>query len=521
MKKMTLLLLMTLLVASCGEKANEGKSQSPIIVDYSSTWGVPFTSTPASSISSSSLRNSSKAVAKVVMAEGGSGTGFFISSDGLFITNNHVLPNLRCMKDACGGVKIIRDYHIGGDAEVFTVKEVIAQHEYYDFTILRVENPTGEKIPYLELSTQDISKRDTSLSIIGHPFGGALRLSNALSYDYDSYDDDYRLKSVAISGNSGSPVIHNHTGKVVGLYFAGGWDKSTVQVDGQVEHFGYAKRIEDILAFFPSGLVRGNGLSYSNIEVDESARPDLLEKAPVSFDTFMAGYYVDRTAKSLTIKNIVARVDAMNREKDYAVKVISSAKEKGYYKGDLYNLVSIGALKDFSSNRQKLLSKVASSQILSGEELSIRNRYALGMISQSQCKNEVEEKMKTRGTYTTLRDLLTNCDITYHYYDGDRIDGSSYMLYLAHLLAEGQIDEKNHQWYVNSIRYYLNTLNQYTNLRDTGLYRYYSVGKYDEYNGEREQIKQVALDLANFTTNYRSTMQAEDLATKVHHRLSF
>lgn len=109
------------------------------------------------------------------------------------------------------------------------------------------------------MSSDVIDESDVSLSIIGHPFGGALCLSNALSFDYSSSDQAYRLKSVAISGNSGSPLIDNKTNTVVGLYFAGGWDKETIKVNGDVEHFGYAVPVQHILGHFNGAVVNPNG----------------------------------------------------------------------------------------------------------------------------------------------------------------------------------------------------------------------------------------------------------------------
>ncbi len=168
------------------------------------------------------LQELAAAVAKVVSINGSSGSGFFISADGLFLTNEHVIERSSCVSRGCPGTKLIRDYRVGGDNQVFQEYEVLVHGNSdgeLDFTLLKVKLPEGTSVPFLEL---DKTPLDLSLilesdkfKVLGHPGGASLRATNARPQAGKSHS--MPLLGLVIPGNSGGPLINEDTGRVIGL----------------------------------------------------------------------------------------------------------------------------------------------------------------------------------------------------------------------------------------------------------------------------------------------------------------
>ena len=226
---------LAILFCSCGngvddEKSNQSTSTDAtsktqyvekIVTQVENTWGLDFVSTPIDQASAAEIE-ASKAVAYVNYREGGCATGFFISDDGLFLTNEHVLSRQRCHKGKCPNIKIIRDYKIGGAIEVYDDFEVLAHNYSLDYALAKVKLKDGEKVPFLKMewsgATEAKNFEGSDLKIIGHPNCSSLRTGNAI-FSYGQ-DQNLVLRSIAISGNSGSPLFDLTTKKVVGLYHA-------------------------------------------------------------------------------------------------------------------------------------------------------------------------------------------------------------------------------------------------------------------------------------------------------------
>ena len=166
------------------------------------------------------IKHLGRGVAKVFSATGASGTGFFISKDGLFLTNEHVVPITACAKRRCPGYKIVTGFHKNGTPKSFSDFEVIAQDDgQYDFALIKVHLKNGEQVEHFELSLTEVKfdqgSDGSAHSVIGHPGGASLQYAEAKPLSTEGVS--IRFQAVVIPGNSGGPLVDLNSGKVIGL----------------------------------------------------------------------------------------------------------------------------------------------------------------------------------------------------------------------------------------------------------------------------------------------------------------
>jgi serine protease Do len=135
----------------------------------------------------------------------GQGSGFFISSDGYAVTNNHVV-------DKAESVKVITD-----DGQTHKAK-VIGTDPRTDLALIKVE---GGPFPYVKLSDKTPRIGDWVLAV-GNPFGlgGTVTagIVSARGRDINSspYDDFIQIDAPVNKGNSGGPAFDTE-GNVIGV----------------------------------------------------------------------------------------------------------------------------------------------------------------------------------------------------------------------------------------------------------------------------------------------------------------
>lgn len=149
----------------------------------------------------------------------GSGSGFFISSDGYIVTNAHVAADNRDLE-----MMTYDDFLAQQRGEQITKRyaKVLLTNKRRDLALLKTEGT----FPYFELETDRRSyQTGAEVVAIGAPLGnkwsvskGVLSATRARMDDLQVPQADYIQTDAAINpGNSGGPLILLKTGKVAGV----------------------------------------------------------------------------------------------------------------------------------------------------------------------------------------------------------------------------------------------------------------------------------------------------------------
>lgn len=134
------------------------------------------------------------------------GSGFFISADGLVVTNHHVI-------DEADEVEVVLQ-----DGRSLPAR-IIGRDPATDLAVLRVQS--NEVFPFVPFGDSDASRVGDWVVAIGNPFGfgGSLTAGviSARGRDIGGRYDDFLQTDVAINqGNSGGPLF-NLEGEVIGV----------------------------------------------------------------------------------------------------------------------------------------------------------------------------------------------------------------------------------------------------------------------------------------------------------------
>ncbi|RUT35146.1 Do family serine endopeptidase [Arsenicitalea aurantiaca] len=135
------------------------------------------------------------------------GSGFFVSADGLVITNNHVID----------GAEEIQVFLTDGSR---LPARLVGADEKTDLAVLKVE--VEREFPYVEFGDSETAEVGDWVMAIGNPFGlgGSVTLGivSARNRDIQSgpYDNFIQTDAAINQGNSGGPLF-DMDGKVVGI----------------------------------------------------------------------------------------------------------------------------------------------------------------------------------------------------------------------------------------------------------------------------------------------------------------
>jgi tetratricopeptide (TPR) repeat protein len=137
------------------------------------------------------------------------GSGFFISSSGLAISNYHVF------KGTQPGKEIIIDEY----GNQFKIDKVLEKSEELDYIIFRIKKTSYKKFPYLEIANS-LPETGEKVFAIGNPAGLEKSLSNGIISGYrelvNSKTDVIQTTTPITHGSSGGPLL-DMEGKVIGI----------------------------------------------------------------------------------------------------------------------------------------------------------------------------------------------------------------------------------------------------------------------------------------------------------------
>ena len=182
-----------------------------------------------------SLKPLSEAVVEVYIdaAEGGSmlngggsghGTGFFISKDGLLLTNNHVIRgDTTCLNDLKCSIKL-KQINQNDETNFYTVDaRLLITNQEMDFAILKIEKPENMRILPLDLETNEVG---SDLITLGYPGDKADKSQDSrdgvfLTYSFGKLvsmlDLGYVTSNYISGGASGSPLLNLTNKKLVAI----------------------------------------------------------------------------------------------------------------------------------------------------------------------------------------------------------------------------------------------------------------------------------------------------------------
>jgi len=140
------------------------------------------------------------------------GSGFFITSGGIAITNYHVYNGINNA--------LIH----ANDKNHYKIDKVLAKDEDMDYIIFQVKNPKNIKFPFVEIAPV-MPEIGEDVFAIGNPRGFEQTLSNGIVSGYRDKSSYIQTTTPITHGSSGGPLF-NMDGKVIGITTLGTSDGS-------------------------------------------------------------------------------------------------------------------------------------------------------------------------------------------------------------------------------------------------------------------------------------------------------
>lgn len=177
----------------------------------------------------------------------GGGTAFFISSDGLMITNNHVVSDPQAEYTV-----------VTNDGKTYTA-DVITKNPQLDLALLKVRE--GGEFPIIRLSSSNVVEPGQTVIAIGNALGefrntiskgivSGLERS-VLAENNQSFTEIIQTDAAINSGNSGGPLV-NTKGELIGVNFSAVMGAENISFAVPVAH------VKQLLQSYDVSLIKKN-----------------------------------------------------------------------------------------------------------------------------------------------------------------------------------------------------------------------------------------------------------------------
>lgn len=215
------------------------------------------------------------------------GTGFIIRSDGLILTNNHVVDNADVIK-----------VQLEEGGKLYDAK-IVGKDERTDIALIKIESK--EPLPTAELGNSSELEVGEWVAAFGNPYGhGHTMTKGIISAKGRNIDELNRFSFLQTDasinpGNSGGPLV-NLQGKVVGVNAA---------IDARAQGIGFAIPIDDVKTILPI-LEKGQHIARGYLGVGlQQLNDEVAEALNLSKDlkgAFVAHVYPDSPAEKAGLK---------------------------------------------------------------------------------------------------------------------------------------------------------------------------------------------------------------------------
>lgn len=148
-----------------------------------------------------------------------SGSGFFITADGYFLTNHHVATG-----EADKPIDPELSFRVRLEDGSERSAEIVAVGEKADIALMKVKTKPGEKLPFLPIAELNPNQGADAM-VLGYPATGSDDMTMQISVGKVksiNTNDNWHvwLDLNTTHGNSGGPIVDKH-GRVIGILTAG------------------------------------------------------------------------------------------------------------------------------------------------------------------------------------------------------------------------------------------------------------------------------------------------------------
>lgn len=149
------------------------------------------------------------------------GTGYFLSADGLMMTNHHVIDSFsECMKSYACDVNFTQVLPSGQRKEFRAKVALLIMSEAYDFSLIKVKIPNDVQISYFEIEKNQVGP---DLTTLGYPADitedpdAKTRLTYSFGKLVGFHGQTYATSNYIYGGASGSPIFNSDSLKLIGI----------------------------------------------------------------------------------------------------------------------------------------------------------------------------------------------------------------------------------------------------------------------------------------------------------------